>query len=141
MRWLPLLVVLSGCTWSVYGSTFRTKEADTAFERAVEAVEKHCYGVRFANPDALVVTGHWQAFHSRDGAHLARCQVSLLRAEGEVGAEVRVAVAFKRCPLVELIELDALGDSDTCEVVFNMPGEVSSAQQDAVKKVEYDVRR
>lgn len=141
MRWLSLLVVAGGCTWAVWGSTFRTKEADTAFERAVEAVEKHCAGVRFANPDALVVTSHWQAFHSRDGAHLARCQVSIVRTEGELGAEVRVAVAFKRCPLVELVELDALGDSNTCELVFNMPGEVATAQQDAVKKVEYDVRR
>ncbi|MBL8917663.1 MAG: hypothetical protein JNJ54_02290 [Myxococcaceae bacterium] len=141
MRWLSLLLVVPACTWAVYGSTFRTKEADTAFERAAQAVERHCGGVRFSNPEALVITSHWQAFHSRDGAHLARCQVSIVRTGAELGAEVRVAVAFKRCPLVELIELDALGDSTTCEVVFNMPGEVSAAQQDAVRKVEYDVRR
>lgn len=141
MRSAVLLLACSACTWTVQGTNFRTKEAETAFDRAVEAVEKHCNGVRFTNPEAQIVTSHWQVFHSRDGAYLARCQVALVRAEGELGAEVRVAVAFKLCPLVELLDLDALGDSTTCEVAFALPSEVANAQQDAVRKVEYDVRR
>jgi hypothetical protein len=136
-----LLLLCTGCTWTVQGSTFRTKEADTAFERAVAAVGAHCNGARFVNPDAQIVTSHWQVFHSRDGAFLVRCQVALVKAADEVGAEARVAVTIKQCPLVDLAELDALGDSDTCQVTFSMPTEVANAQQDAVRKVEYDVRR
>jgi len=138
---LLLLLLLDGCTWTVQGATFRTKEADTAFDRTVEAVNAHCNGARFVNPDAQIVTSHWRVFHSRDGAFLVRCQVSLVKAADELGAEVRVAVTIKQCPLVDLAELDALGDSDTCQVAFSMPTEVANAQQDAVRKVEYDVRR
>lgn len=136
-----LLLVIAGCTWTIQGSTFRTKEGESAFERAVEAVNAHCNGARFVNPDAQIVTSRWQVFHSRDGAFLLRYQVSIVKAADEVGAEVRVAVTMKQCPLVDLAELDALGDSDTCQIAFSMPTEVANAQQDAVRKVEYDVRR
>jgi hypothetical protein len=136
-----VLLLLASCTWAVQGATFRTREAESAFERAIAAVEAHCHGSRFANPDAQIVTSHWQATHSRDGAFLTRCQVALARQPDELGAEVRVAVTIKQCPLVELAVLDALGDSDTCQVTFTMPTEVSNQLQESVRKVEYDVRR
>ncbi len=138
---LLVLVLLSSCTWAVSDVRFRTVQAETAYERAVKAVETRCNGVRFDNPEAKIVTSHWQVFHSRDGAHLGRCQVSIVKAADELGADVRVAVAMKVCPLVELTDLDALGDSSTCTLTFMVPQEVANALQDAVKKVEYDVRR
>jgi hypothetical protein len=138
---LVLLALASGCTYGVQGSLFRTKEPETAFDRAVQAVETHCNGVRFTNPEAQIVTSHWRVFHSRDGAYLGRCQVAVIKVDGEAGADVRVAVTLKVCPLVDLDDVDAVGDSTTCEVTFTMPGEVATGQQDAVRKVEYDVRR
>lgn len=135
------LFLLCSCTYGVQGSMFRTKEPETAFERAVQAVEAHCNGVRFTNPEAQIVTSHWRVFHSRDGAFLGRCQVAVIKAEKEAGADVRVAVTIKQCPLVDLDDVDAVADSTTCEVTFSMPGEVANGQQDAVRKVEYDVRR
>lgn len=141
MRVFVPLVLLSSCTWAVNDARFRTVQAETAYERAVKSVEKRCNGVRYDNPEAQIVTSHWQVYHSRDGAHLGRCQVSIVKASGELGADVRVAVTMKVCPLVELADLDALGDSKTCTVTFMVPQEVANALQDAVKKVEYDVRR
>lgn len=132
---------LAGCTWTVNDARFRTVQAETAYERAVKAVAQHCDGVRFENPTDQIVTSHWRVLHSRDGAHLVRCQVSIVQASGELGADVRVGVTMKRCPLVELNDLDALGDSETCAVTFLVPQEVANGLQDAVKKVEYDVRR
>lgn len=141
MKAAALLLLCCSCTYGVQGSMFRTKEPETAFERAVQAVETHCNGVRFTNPDAQIVTSHWRVFHSRDGAFLGRCQVAVIKAEKEAGADVRVAFTIKQCPLVDLDDVDAVGDSTTCEVTFSMPGEVANGQQDAVRKVEYDVRR
>ncbi|MBE2250938.1 MAG: hypothetical protein IAE78_15480 [Myxococcus sp.] len=138
---IALLLTASGCAYSVQGAVFRTREAETAFARAVKAVEAHCNGVRFTNPDAQVVTSHWRVFHSRDGAFLGRCQVAVIKAADELGADVRVAVTLKQCPLIDLADVDAVGDSAACEITFSMPGEVATGQQDAVRKVEYDVRR
>jgi hypothetical protein len=140
MRSLGFLVVAS-CTYAVNGSTFRTRESESAFERAVAAVEQHCHGVRHLNPDAQIVTSRWQVYHSREGAYLGRCQVAVWKASDEVGSEVRVAVTTKKCPLVDLADLDALGDSATCEVTFSMPGEVATGQSEAVQRIETDVRR
>lgn len=141
MRAALLLLLTTGCTWAVNDARFRTLQAETAYERAVKAVAAHCNGVRYENPEAQIVTSHWQVFHSRDGAHLGRCQVSIVKASGELGADVRVATAMKACPLVELTDLDALADSTTCTLTFMVPQEVANALQDAVRKVEYDVRR
>jgi hypothetical protein len=140
MRWLAL-PLLASCTYAVNGATFRTREAEAAFDRAVAAVEQHCHGVRHLNPEAQIVTSRWQVYHSREGAYLGRCQVSVWKADGELGAEVRVAVTTKKCPLVDLAEVDALGDSTTCELTFTMPGEVATGQSLAVQRIETDVRR
>ncbi|MDX2015295.1 MAG: hypothetical protein SFW67_34200 [Myxococcaceae bacterium] len=140
MRWFTLLLA-TGCTYAVNGSTFRTQEAATAFERAVAAVGQHCHGVRHVNDEAQIVTSRWQVYHSRDGAYLGRCQVAVWKADDEVGAEVRVAVTTKKCPLVDLMDLEALGDSPTCEVTFSMPSEVATGQSLAVQRIETDVRR
>ena len=141
MRVVLIMLLTTSCTYGVQGSMFRTKEPERVFDRAVKAVETYCNGVRFTNPEAQIVTSHWRVFHSRDGAFLGRCQVAVIKVEGEAGADVRVAVTLKQCPLVDLDDVDAVGDSATCEVVFTMPGEVANGQQDAVRKVEYDVRR
>ncbi|MCU0699186.1 MAG: hypothetical protein MUC96_21985 [Myxococcaceae bacterium] len=140
MRWFTLLLA-AACTYAVNGSTFRTQESATAFERAVAAVAQHCHGVRDVNAEAGIVTSRWQVYHSREGAYLGRCQVSVWKADDEAGAEVRVAVTTKKCPLVDLEDLDALGASPTCEVTFSMPGEVATGQSLAVQHIETDVRR
>jgi hypothetical protein len=140
MRLLVLLAA-SSCTYAVNGVTFRTREAPSAFERAVAAVERHCHGVRHVNADAQIVTSRWQVYHSREGAFLGRCQVAVWKADDELGAVVRVAVTTKKCPPVDLSDLEALGDSPTCEVSFSMPGEVAAGQSQAVQRIETDVRR
>lgn len=141
MRLAMLFLSTTGCTWAVNDARFRTVQAESAYERAVKAVATHCHGVRYENPEAQIVTSHWQLFHSKDGPHLGRCQVSIVQAKGELGADVRVAIAMKACPPVELNDLDALADSKTCTVAFMVPQEVANALQDVVRKVEYDVRR
>jgi len=135
------LLLLAGCTYPVLGTAFRTREGSTAFERAVQAVETRCHGVRFTNAEAGIVTGHWQAFHTREGVFLGRCQVSVFQQADEVGAEVRVAVTMKQCPLSDLADLDALGDTATCQPAFAIPGEAANGQNEAVRQVEADVRR
>lgn len=141
MRWLWPLFCLPACVYGVSGEVFRVKIAAGAYDRAVAAVEARCHGVRFTNPEAGIVTSKWQVYHSSEGAFLGRCQVAIVATEGELGADVRIAVTLKQCPLSDLDDLQALGDSATCPVVFAVPQEVANGQQDAVRKVQYDMRQ
>lgn len=131
-----LALLLTGCVFSVPGLTFRTKEGATAFERAVAAIEKHCHGVRFQNPEAQIVTSKWNRLTAKEGVFVARCQVSVVKAEDEVGADVRVASTIKQCPSEETDP-----DSAECTVSFSVPRPVAEAHQAAIEKLEYEVRR
>lgn len=136
-----VVLLASACVFTVPGVAFRANDGASAFERSVSAVTTYCGGTRFVNPDAQIVTSHWRAFSTAQGQYLARCQVAVVKAADELGAEVRVATAFKLCTDAGVGEPDALADSNDCPLVFELPKEVAEPAEDAVRKVEYEVRR
>jgi len=141
VRRLALLLVLplAGCVYAVPNTLFRTYEEDSAFDRALQAVDTHCNGAKDINPDARAIISKWQAFHTSYGVIISRCMVTLVGTQEEDGLDVRVSFMARECPLVDVDDLEAIADD--CRAAEGVPSVVGDQLSLAIKAIERDVRR
>lgn len=136
----PLALLLaSGCTFAVNELDFRTREPESAFERAVRSVEANCHGVALADPERLLITSRWQAWPTGEGVYLSRCFVSMVAQPDDGSDQVRVTFHLRQCPLADLDDLDKLAES--CANTFDVPEPVANQLNLASKALDADVRR
>lgn len=143
----PLLVLgffASACsteTYAVAQPRFPTRQAESAFERAVRSVGEHCGGVQSHNPEARAVIGAWQAWPTADGVTLAQCLVTIFPDESGSPAlgDVRVTFSLRKCPASEPSDFDALALS--CPRTEVVSQQVSEALRTIAEHLEADIRR
>jgi hypothetical protein len=140
MKWLWLLpLALSGCLYAVPATLFRTYEESSAFDRAVQAVDSHCYGAKDVNREGQTVMSRWQPWHTSSGVILSRCMVTLVGTQEEEGLDVRVSFMARECPLVDIADPEAIADD--CRAAEAIPSVVADQLSTAIKAIEADVRR
>lgn len=140
-RTLPALAALylAGCTWTLEDYRFRTKQMDTAFDRAVQAVEQHCWGTRLVDRDRQLVFSKWQAWPTGEGVFLSRCMVSMVPDLEDKSDDVRLSFAMRKCPLADLDDVEKLAES--CTPVFEVPSAVADQMQPAARKIVTEITR
>lgn len=141
MRPCPALALLltSGCTFAVNELDFRTREPESAFERAVKSVEANCHGIDLADQERLLITSRWQAWPSGEGVYVTRCFVSMVAQPDDHSDQVRITFHLRRCPLADLDDVQKLAES--CTNTFDVPELVANQLNLAAKALDADVRR
>lgn len=132
-------LTLASCTWEMEDLRFRTREPETAFERAVRSVEAHCWGVKLADAERGLIYSKWQAWPTGEGVYLSRCLVVLVPQPEDRSADVRLTFAMKKCPLADLDDVEKL--AETCTFTTIVPGTISDQLVPAGKRIETDLRR
>ncbi len=143
-RLVPLLACLlaAACTWAMEDFRFRTKEGETAFDRAVQSVEANCWGAKLVDKDRALIFSKWQAWHTGEGVFLSRCMISMMPDSGDGSAkaqDVRLSFAMRKCPLADVDDLDKL--AETCATVFEVPESVADQVTPAAKRIVADITR
>ncbi len=136
---LAAVLLSTGCTFAVLDLDFRTYEPETAFDRAVQAVEANCHGVKSADREGQIVFSAWQAWHTSEGVYLSRCMISLVPRPEDKTAAVRVAFAMRQCPLVDVSDVEAIVEQ--CAVTRTVPDIVATQLNNAARVIERDVGR
>lgn len=136
---LSTLLLCGACTWQMEDTRFRSREPDTAFDRAVRSVEANCWGIKIADPDRQLIFSKWQAWPTGEGVFLSRCLVSMVNEPEDKSMDVRLTFSMKKCPLADLDNLDTL--AETCEFTTIVPSTIADQLSPAGKRIEADVRR
>jgi hypothetical protein len=133
-----LALLAAGCSFQTYAVPqpwFHTKEADSAFTRAVQSVAENCGGVESENPEAGVVVGKWQLWNAADGVSISQCIVTVFPKE----ADVRIMFSVRKCPLSDMSDVEAL--VPTCERTDVVTQLVSTSLTMISQRLEADIRR
>jgi hypothetical protein len=137
------LLPLCACTYAMEDFDFRTKEGETAFDRAVQSVETNCWGTKIVDKERALIYSKWQAWHTGDGVYLSRCLVSMMPDSTEKGGakaqDVRLSFAMRKCPLADVDDLDKL--AETCTTVFEVPAIIADQVTPAARRIVADITR
>lgn len=138
------LANLTGCyVKRVDDHRFRTLQPQTAFVRAVAAVEQHCRGVHRADPETGVIIGNWIDANYGMGIPPQflwyRYRVTVVDNPADGSADVRLSLQAVYCGLLDSRHPDRR-ESD-CNPPVHIPSEVREEFSVLQQRFQEDVFR